>query len=64
MSKWNSVTNKLPKNDKYVLIFVENSEYPEFSQVDIGTYQNEKWYCRGGIDKHEKIIRWTKIPKY
>jgi hypothetical protein len=62
-NKWNKVTDKLPKNDREVVCYIDNEDNPDWSGNRLGSYINEKWYCKGGRDNNEVVTRWFKIPK-
>lgn len=61
-SKWISVEEGLPKNDKTVLVWVNDTENPQWSGYKLGTYLNERWYCNGGRESHEIVTDWCYVP--
>lgn len=63
VSRWINVEDKLPENDRTVVVYVNNTENPQWSGLKLGVYLNEKWYCNGGRKSHEIVTRWTEIPK-
>lgn len=62
-SKWIRVEDKLPENDRTVVVYVNNTENPQWSGLKLGAYLNEKWYCNEGRKSHEIVVRWVEIPQ-
>lgn len=58
--KWNNIQNP-PDNDKEVLIYVRDHRTPWWSRNHFGSYINEKWYLKGGIEPHYELVKWTEI---
>lgn len=61
LSNWNNVNEKLPDNDRTVLVYKNDTETPHWSGYDLGTYQNEKWYLNHGRPSHVIVERWKEI---
>lgn len=62
--KWNKVTDKLPKNDNIVLVWVESKENNLWKHYETGHYEKGKWYLRRGYNPAiETVTQWIKIPK-
>jgi hypothetical protein len=61
--KWISVEDKLPKNDRMVVVYADNLETPNWSCKKLGSYLNNKWYCDGGRENHEIVVKWLEIPQ-
>ena len=59
---WNKIEDKLPDNDRTVLVWVNNTENSQWSGYKLGAYVNEKWYCDGGRKSHEIVTHWSNIP--
>ncbi len=53
---------KLPDNDRTVLVWINNTENPQWSGYKLGAYLNEKWYCNEGRKSHEVVTDWSEIP--
>lgn len=60
--KWISVDKELPKDDRTVLVWINDTENPQWSNYGLCSYLNEKWYCKGGRDSHEVVTDWCQIP--
>jgi hypothetical protein len=60
--KWINVEEQLPDNDRTVLVWINNTENPQWSGYKLGAYLNEKWYCDGGRESHEIVTGWCQIP--
>jgi hypothetical protein len=60
--KWISVEEQLPKDDKTVLVWINDTETPQWSNYGLCSYINEKWYCQGGRKSHEIVTDWSEIP--
>jgi|SRR5690349_3872725 len=61
--KWINVKDALPEDDRTVVVYINNLETPHWSGFKLGSYLNEKWYCDGGRESHEIVIKWTEIAK-
>lgn len=55
---WHEVTERLPDNDRTVLIFVPDSEEP----VWLGYYQDGQWVYAEGFEAHD-VVRWADKPR-
>ncbi len=62
-SKWNNVEDKLPKNDRLVVCYIENTKVPMWSGLKLGSYIGSTWYCKEGRESHEIVTKWCKIPR-
>lgn len=60
--EWISVDKQLPDNDRTVLVWINDTENPQWSGYKLGSYLNEKWYCKGGRESHEIVTDWSEIP--
>ena len=60
--KWISVDEQLPDNERTVLVWINNTENPQWNNYRLGSYLNEKWYCVGGRKSHEIVTHWSSIP--
>ena len=60
--KWISIDKQLPDNDRTVLVWINDTENPQWSGYKLGSYLNEKWYCKGGRKSHEIVTDWCQIP--
>lgn len=60
--KWIDVNVQLPDNDRTVLVWINDTENPQWSGYKLGSYLNEKWYCKGGRKSHEIVTDWCQIP--
>ena len=60
--KWISVEEQTPDNDRTVLVWINDIENPQWSGYKLGSYQNGKWYCKGGRESHETVTDWCQIP--
>jgi len=60
--KWNNIQNP-PDNDREVLIYVRDHKTPWHSRNHFGSYINEKWYLKGGIEEHYELVKWTGITE-
>lgn len=60
--KWISVETP-PDNDREVLIYVRDHKIPWWSNVQFGSYLNQKWYLRGGIKEEYELVKWAEIPQ-
>lgn len=60
--KWINVDTELPKDDRTVLVWINDTENPQWSGYKLGSYLNEKWYCKGGRKSHEIVTDWCQIP--
>lgn len=54
----------LPKDDRMVICYLEDTENPEWSGLRLGSYIKNKWHCKGGRKIQETVIAWMNIPKY
>lgn len=61
--KWINVEENLPEDDRCVTAYLENLENPLYNGLKICNYIDGKWYCRGGRNSQEEVIRWTEIPQ-
>ena len=61
--KWIDIKQKLPDNDRTVLVWIEDKQNFQWSNYALGTYQNEKWYLQNGRDSHEIVTHWSEIPE-
>lgn len=61
--KWNSVNDKLPKSDHHCLCWIKNEVNINYSNFEIGSYQNNNWYLKRGRQTHEIVTHWIKIEK-
>lgn len=62
VKKWNNIENP-PDNDKEVLIYVRDHKTPWHSRNHFGSYINEKWYLKGGIEPHYELVKWAEITE-
>jgi len=62
-NKWHLVEDKTPDNDRHVLVWVNNTKTPGWSEYRIASYHGN-WYCVGGRKSYEIVERWTEIPEY
>ena len=60
--KWISVDEQLPDNDRTVLVWINNTQNPQWSGYKLGAYLNKNWYCQGGRKSHEIVTDWAQIP--
>lgn len=60
--KWIDINTELPDNDRTVLVWINDTENPQWSGYKLGSYLNEKWYCKGGRKSHEIVTDWCQIP--
>jgi hypothetical protein len=60
--KWISVEKQLPEDDKTVLVWVDNTQNPQWSSYGLGSYINRNWYLKGGREIHEIVTDWCQIP--
>ena len=60
--KWISVEEQIPDNERTVLVWIDNTENPQWNNYRLGSYLNEKWYCVGGRKSHEIVTHWSSIP--
>lgn len=60
---WISVEEALPEDDKPVTAYVENIENPLFNELKICSYINGTWYCKGGRNSQETVVKWGEIPQ-
>ena len=60
--KWIDVNDELPDDDRTVLVWINDTENPQWSGYKLGSYLNEKWYCNGGRKSHEIVTDWCNIP--
>lgn len=60
--KWISVDDQLPNDDRAVLVWVNNTENPQWSTYTLGSYIEDKWYLKGGRKNHEIVTDWCEIP--
>lgn len=60
--KCNLTEEQLPKHDGTVLVWINDTENPQWSGYKLGSYLNEKWYCNGGRKSHEIVTDWCNIP--
>lgn len=64
MKNWINVEDKLPNDDREVLIYVRNLSEPHWSDNKIGAYINNRWYARSGLNSEEVVAKWLDIPEY
>mgnify|MGYP002517882068 CR=1 FL=1 len=66
MSEWIPVSERLPEEEKIVLITIDSSYYPR-PCVDMGFYKVEtkKWYWFNAedIDTSIKVTGWMPLPE-
>ena len=60
--KWININTELPDDDRTVLVWINDTENPQWSGYKLGSYLNEKWYCKGGRKSHEIVTDWCQIP--
>lgn len=60
--KWISVKDQLPNDDRTVLVWVDNLQYPQWSNYKLAAYINKNWYCNSGRETHEIVTDWCDIP--
>lgn len=60
--KWISVEEQTPEDDRTVLVWINDTENPQWSNYGLCSYINEKWYCQGGRESHKIVTDWTNIP--
>ena len=60
--KWISVEEQTPDDERTVLVWINNTENPQWNNYRLGSYLNEKWYCVGGRKSHEIVTHWSSIP--
>lgn len=56
------VNDKLPDNDRTVLVWINDTENPQWSNYGLCSYIGGKWYCNGGRESHEIVTDWCQIP--
>jgi len=61
--KWINIEDELPEDDRTVVCWAENTENSLYSELKLGNYINEKWYCKGGRNSQEIITKWQKIAE-
>lgn len=59
--KWISVETP-PDNERTVLVWINNTQNPQWSGYKLGAYLNQNWYCQGGREPHEIVTDWSQIP--
>ena len=59
--KWISAETP-PDDERTVLVWINNTENPQWNNYRLGSYLNEKWYCVGGRKSHEIVTDWSNIP--
>ena len=60
--KWINVEEQLPKDDRTVLVWINDTKNPQWSNYGLCSYIDGKWYCKGGRESHEIVTDWCKIP--
>lgn len=60
--RWYDTKDKLPENDRIVLVKVQNMENSHWSGTRTGQYQNKKWWFDDYV-KGESIKEWMEIPE-
>ena len=56
------VSIELPKDDRTVLVWINDIENPQWSNYGLCSYIDEKWYCKGGRESHDIVTDWCQIP--
>ena len=57
MNKWIDVNDRLPENDREVLI------YSLWQTIDIGWYNNGEWGCENYNCKDGDVVAWMPLPE-
>ena len=60
--KWISINDQLPNDDRTVLVWVNNTENPQWDTYGLGSYIDGKWYLKGGRKNHKIVTDWCEIP--
>ena len=63
-TKWKKAEDyfELPDNDRTVLVWINNTQNPQWSTYGLGSYIDDNWYLRGGRASHEIVEKWIEIP--
>lgn len=59
-NNWNKIETP-PEDDREVLVYVRNLKTPHWSRNITGSYINNKWYLRGGMEVWQQPVRWLDI---
>ena len=57
MSNWIDVNDRLPENDREVLI------YSLWQTIDIGWYYNGEWSCENYNCEDGDVVAWMPLPE-
>ena len=52
--KWINIKDKLPNDDRVVLVWIDCLQNPQWSDYGLGSFQNEKWYVKNGRKTYKK----------
>lgn len=68
-NKWIPCCNRLPENNKSVLVWLESRTIRGGHIYSIGGYQNNVWFLRSGIETESfpnlewNVIAWMPLPE-